>query len=240
MASEPKHMELRNVKPLEYSVREAMNTLKTNIYFSGKVKTISVFSAIPGEGKSTVSFNLARIIAEEGKIVVFVDSDMRKSNFIGKYKPETIGTLYGLTHYLSGQADLIDIIYMTNIPKLNVVTIGPLTPSPIELINDQRHEEMLQMFARYFDYVIIDCPPLGSVIDAAVISSHCDGAILVIEAGEVSRKHLVDVKDQFEASAAEFWGPCSTRSISARRVTDTTTKTDLSNINENYESKIII
>jgi len=206
MASEPKHMELRNVKPLEYSVREAMNTLKTNIYFSGKVKTISVFSALPWEGKSIISFNLARMIAEEGKSVVFVDSDMRKSNFIGRYKPETIGTLYGLTHYLSGQVDLTDIIYMTNIPKLNVITTGPLTPSPIELINDSRYEEMLQMFARHFDYVIIDCPPLGSVIDAAAISSHCDGAVLVIEAGEVSRRHLIDVRDQLEASGCRILG----------------------------------
>lgn len=176
-----------NINKLSFRANEAYKTLRTNIQFCGNdIKTICITSCIPNEGKSNVSFNLARSLAEFGKKVIFIDADLRRSVLVGKYKPDQ--AVIGLSHYLSGQNSIDEILYETNIDNLDIIFTGPVPPNPAELLGSDIFGELLRIFRKVYDYIIIDTPPIGSVIDSAIVAQKCDGVILVIEANAISYK----------------------------------------------------
>lgn len=178
---------LEKVRELDFKSNEAYKALRTNIQFCGcNVKNICITSCLPNEGKSNVSFNLAVSFAEVGKRVIFIDADLRRSTIIGKYKPDM--AVLGLTHYLSGQHLADEVIYETNIPNLDIIFTGPVPPNPSELLSNKYFDVLASELREEYDYVIIDTPPLGSVVDSAIVSQHCDGTILIIEANNTSRK----------------------------------------------------
>jgi capsular exopolysaccharide synthesis family protein len=188
-----------------YFIREAFNTLRTNVLFSGKdVKTIIVTSCFAHEGKTTVSFNLCTSLAEAGKRVLLVDADLRKSAFITRYTKEK--GVVGLSQVLSGQVDLSNAIYPTSVKGLDVIFTGPFPPNPTELVGSPAFRELLASQRPIYDYIIIDAPPLGLVIDAAVMGSFCDGAVLVVNTGTVKRRVALDVKAQLEKSGTRLIG----------------------------------
>ena len=99
---------------LDFKSNEAYKTLRTNISFSGDdIKVIALTSSVPNEGKSVVAFNLAQSLAEDGKKVLYIDADIRKSVTVVRYGVDI--ETKGLAHYLSGQAKLDEIIYETSI-----------------------------------------------------------------------------------------------------------------------------
>ena len=135
-------------------------------------------------------------IAEGGKKVILVDADLRKSVLKGRYKSNA--SRYGLSHYLSGQASISEICCKTNIPNFYVIFSGPVPPNPSELLGNDAFELLLEYLRKEYDYVIVDTPPLGSVIDGAVAAQHCDGTVIVIESGAISYKFAQKVKEQLE------------------------------------------
>ena len=186
-------VEFGKLEDLEYSVNEAYKTLRTNLSFCGNdVKTILLTSCTPNEGKSTVALRLTQALAEDEKKVILVDADLRKSVFIGRYGITSEHQIKGLSHYLSGQNELDDVICETGIENLNIIFAGPTTPNPTELIGNSYFEEMIKTLREQYDYIIIDAPPLGSVIDAAIITKVCDGTILVVENNVISRRFAQD------------------------------------------------
>ena len=190
---------------LDFKSNEAYKTLRTNISFSGDdIRVIALTSSIPNEGKSVVAFNLANSLAEDGKKVLYIDADIRKSVTVVRYGVDI--ETKGLTHYLSGQAKLDQIIYETNIDNLSIVFTGQTAPNPSELLGNDRFKKMLEQEREDFDYVIIDCPPLGSVIDAAIVAKECDGAIIVIETDNASYKIVQRVKKQLDQSGCRILG----------------------------------
>lgn len=192
-------------KELDFKTNEAYKTLRTNISFSGDdVRVIALTSSVPNEGKSAVSFNLAYSLAEDGKNVLYIDADIRKSVTIARYGVDI--ETKGLTHYLSGQSDLKSIIYGTNIENFSIIFTGQTAPNPSELLGNDRFKQLLQTAREEFEYVIIDCPPLGSVIDAAIVAKECDGAIIVIETDNASYKIVQRVKKQLEQSGCRILG----------------------------------
>lgn len=192
-------------KELDFKTNEAYKTLRTNISFSGEdVRVIALTSSVPNEGKSAVSFNLAVSLAEDNKKVLYVDADIRKSVTIARYGVDV--ETKGLSHYLTKQSELGDVIYETNIPNFSVVFTGQVAPNPSELLGNSRFKKMIEATREQFDYVIIDCPPLGSVIDAAVVAKECDGAIIVIETDNISYKVVQRVKKQLEQSGCKILG----------------------------------
>lgn len=196
---------LEKAYKLDSRSNEAYKLLRTNIQFCGsEIKTICFTSSIPNEGKSNVSFNLARAFADSGKRVIFIDADLRKSVIVGRYKPDR--AVLGLTHYLSGQNSLDDILYETNIENLDIIFTGPNPPNPAELLGSETFTNILKMFRDVYDYVIIDTPPLGSVIDSAIVAEYCDGAILVIEANAISYKFALKVKKQLQMGHCKLLG----------------------------------
>ena len=200
----PKVM-IRELEKLDFRTKEAYKTLRTNLSFTGKdFRVISLTSCTPNEGKTSVSFQLALSLAEDGKKTVLVDADLRRSVLRRRYR--TGHEKYGLSHYLSGQAELEDTICETNVPDFHIIFAGQVPPNPSELLGNERFKTLIQRFRTEYDYVIVDTPPLGSVIDSAIVARECDGVILVIESKAISYKFARMVKEQLERAECRILG----------------------------------
>ncbi|MDD4377052.1 MAG: CpsD/CapB family tyrosine-protein kinase [Eubacteriales bacterium] len=196
-----------NLTDPDYRTKEAFNSLRTNLKFCGNdIKTIVITSCTPNEGKSTVSVELCRCLAEDGKKVILIDGDLRKSVLVGSYRLETEDEIKGLSHYLSGQETLQNVIYNTDIDNFDLIVAGPVTPSPTELLGGDLFKGMIKNLKAEYDMVIIDSPPLGFVIDSAVIAPECDGAIIVIESDVISKRNVQEVKKQLEMAGCKILG----------------------------------
>lgn len=188
-----------------YFLREAFNTLRTNVLFCGtSVKTIAVTSCFANEGKTTVSLEMARSLAEANRRVLFIDADLRKSVMVNRYTD--VSGITGLSQLLSGQASLTDAVYHTQFAGLDMIFAGPYPPNPTELVGSDAFRALIEEVKPQYDYIIIDAPPLGLVIDAAVMASVCDGAILVIHRGKVKYRAAQDVVAQIRKSGCKVLG----------------------------------
>lgn len=189
----------------DYLTSESFKTLRTNILFCGAdIKTIVITSARENEGKSTICAELAKSLAETEKKTLFIDADMRKSVLLRRNNASQ--SFCGLSEFLSGQASLEKALYNTQNPYFDVIFSGHFPPNPVELLGSKRFKQLLTDAKTVYDYVIIDAPPLGSVIDAAVIASACDGAAIVITPGKVTVKECTEVKEQLEKSGCSILG----------------------------------
>ena len=196
-------MNLPEVK--DYRLTEGLNQLKTNPAFCGKdIKVITITSSVPNEGKSSVAFDLSKTMAEGGKKILMVDADLRKSVLAAKYHIQGIDK--GLSHYLTGQAEIEDIIYETETEGFYLSVAGPLSPDPTSLLDSDQFQKFIDKVREDYDYVIIDAPPLGVVIDAVIIGKYCDGAVLVIEQGVIKRKVVQDVIKQLKRGEVRILG----------------------------------
>ena len=196
-------MNLPEVK--DYRLTEGLNQLKTNLAFCGKdIKVITITSSVPNEGKSSVAFDLSKTMAEGGKKILMVDADLRKSVLAAKYHIQGIDK--GLSHYLTGQAEIEDIIYETETEGFYLSVAGPLSPDPTSLLDSDQFQKFIDKVREDYDYVIIDAPPLGVVIDAVIIGKYCDGAVLVIEQGFIKRKVVQDVIKQLKRGEVRILG----------------------------------
>lgn len=196
---------LENIEALDFRTQESYKTLRSNIGFCGSnIQTIAVTSTVPNEGKSNVALHLAISMAEAGYKVLFMDADMRKSVLVGKYKVGQVKE--GLTNFLSGQEDWEDCVCETEYDNLNCVFAGPVPPNPSELLGSTIFADKLETLKGEYDYVIIDTPPIGSVIDAAVVSAVCDGCVIVIEANRMSYRQIKKTKEQLERTGCRVLG----------------------------------
>lgn len=185
--------------------KEIYRTLRTNIEFTGvENRVIAVTSCMPNDGKSTVSYNLACAFAESGKTTLLIDADLRKSVMVNRLKME--GQQKGLSHFLSGQAEVNDVLYSTNQKNLYMMPSGVFPVNPTELLGNERFQKLLKAVKESFQYVIVDTPPLGSVIDAAVAAQKCDGTVLVMAANGTSRNLARNVVDQLDAARVKILG----------------------------------
>lgn len=199
---------LKSIKEHSYTMKESLRALKTNLQFCGDdVKTILITSSLPDEGKSTVTMDLARSLTESGKSVLVIDTDMRKSVLVGRLRAQAAeGEVFGLSHLLSGQRKMDEVLYATNIKRLFMVFAGPSVPNPTEILEKKYFKILMDFAKEHFDYVLIDCAPIAAAIDAAVVAKHCDGAILIISQGVASSRLIMSVKKQLEASGVRILG----------------------------------
>jgi len=178
---------------LDFRSREAFKNLRTNIEFSGEdVKVVCLTSCTPNEGKSNISFELAKSYAQLGKKVLLLDADLRKSVMRQRHRRGKVR--WGMSNYLVGKAGFEDVLCETDVKNLYMVFSGPVPPNPSELLNNKRFRQMIEDARGEYDMVIIDTPPLGSVIDTAVVSKCCDGAVIVISSGIISYRFVRKVK----------------------------------------------
>ena len=184
---------------------EYYNALRTNIQLSGEnIKVIAVTSVQSGEGKSTTSTNLAIAFARSGYNTLLIDADIRNSVKSGVFK--TRDKITGLTDYLAGAADLSNGLCDTNVENLFVIEAGQISPNPTALLQSKNFGMMIDILRNHYDYIIIDTPPIGIVIDAAIIAQKCDASALVVESGNVKRKALQKAKGQLEQTGTPFLG----------------------------------
>lgn len=189
----------------DYSTNEAFKTLRTNLLFCGtNIKTILITSTHENEGKSTISTELSKSLAEVNKKTLMIDADMRKSVILRRnLKTQNI---MGLSELLSGQATIDQVVYNTQEPNFDIIFSGHFPPNPVELLSSDVFVETLKKFEAIYDYIIIDSPPLGMVIDAAMIATNCDGAIIVISPQKIKIQEISKVKDQIQKSGCKILG----------------------------------
>ena len=188
-----------------YTVLEAFKTLRANIQFCGtKYKVIMITSCLQSDGKTTVSFEIARSFSEDGRRVLLLDTDLRKSVMSNRLLGEKC--IRGTSEVLSGNAELEECITKTQFPNLDIMFAGTVPPNPTELLGSEAFSELIAKLKEQYDIVIVDTPPLGAVIDAAVVAKACDGSILVISANTISRHFAMNVLEQLKKSGCPVLG----------------------------------
>lgn len=191
--------------PKEPRISESLNTLRTNLMFSGpSVRVIGFTSFAPGEGKTTISLQTAISFAQLGKRVLLVDADLRKSVLAGQLRLKT--KVEGLSHYLSGLANVSELIQETDIPGLYIMFAGVRVPNSTELLGSENFARLIPALKDVFDYVVVDTAPIGQIIDCALMAPHLDGVVMVIDASHNSYKLERRVKNQIEKSGGKVLG----------------------------------
>lgn len=148
-------------------------------------KTLVITSAVPKEGKTTTSLNISVSLAQAGLRVLLVDGDMRRGE-VHKFFGLEGGR--GLSDVLAGQAKPESVIQRTGLPNLDLVATGPFPSNPAELILRNEFNAFVDYARRTYDRIVFDCPPVMAVSEAAILASLVDGVVMVVWAGQTSRK----------------------------------------------------
>lgn len=191
-------MQKVNFKPheLPYQISEQIKYIRANIQFCGDEKKVILFtSTTASEGKSSLTLELAMSMAELGKRVLLVEADLRRSTLKSKVANREAVRL-GLSHYLSGLANLDESLCVTDEPVMYMLLAGPVPPNPAELLAGRRLDALLDWGRKQFDYILVDTAPLGTVSDAALLARKCDGAVVVIEAAKIPYRAVQGVVQQ--------------------------------------------
>jgi len=201
---------------------ESFRALRTSMQLSSTSrlsKVITITSCQPAEGKSTVAVNMAAVLAQGGKRVALVDTDMRRPSV---YKRLGIEGGKGLSEVLTGHYSLDQVIHThSTLSSLDVISSGTVPPLPADLLASDAMTELVQRLRRGYDYVIFDTPPILSVTDPTIVAAQSDGIVLVIRQGFCTRGMLarasatlrdLDVKvygfvlNGVDASLPEYYG----------------------------------
>lgn len=189
----------------DWQTAEALKTLRTNLMFCGEnVRAVALTSFSASEGKSTISFQLAASLAQAGKRVLYLDTDLRKS--VLRNWLHVRGKVEGLSHYLSGMANVNDLVVGTDIPGMYVMFAGVHVPNASELLGGEAFKRLIPALKDVFDYVIVDTPPLGQVIDCAIMAPQLDGTIIVVDTTNNSYKMEKRMVAQLEKSGGKILG----------------------------------
>lgn len=189
----------------DFFTQEAFKALRTNLQFCGQdIHTVVVTSCNENEGKTTITLQLAKSLSELNKHVLVIDADMRKSVMAGRNTSAENPT--GLSEVLTGMAAVKECLYETQYNNMAIMFAGKYPPNPVELLGGKYFESLLMEAKKAYDYVLIDVPPLGSVIDAAVVASKCDGTILVISDNQVRYRQAIEVVEQLKKSGSKILG----------------------------------
>ena len=206
-------------KDTPFQYQEAFKSLRTNLKFLAMGKTckkIIMTSAIPGEGKSSVSINLAVSLADTGSRVLLIDCDLRKPA-IHRYLKLDRSSYKGLTNILSGGSLSDSVLNMKSL-NLHLIIADAIPPNPAELLGSERMKAMIEELEKHYDYIIFDTPPVSVVTDAAVLSQYADGTILVIRQNHATFDEVELAKKNLEAVHANILGAVlndfDTRSVS--------------------------
>jgi non-specific protein-tyrosine kinase len=186
---------------------EAYRMVRTNLEFarSGRPnRTMLITSALPGEGKSTTSANLAIAMAQTGRRVVLVDADLRRPSL---HRVFGVPNATGLsTLFVMDNPTLVGLLRPTPIETLQLLPSGPLPPNPVELMASDRMEEIITLLTGEADFVIFDSPPLLSVADSVTLAARLDGVVLVVDAGRTRSGLLARAAELLNQAHAHVWG----------------------------------
>lgn len=198
---------------ISFAASEAYKLLRTKIQFSfadnKDCRVIGITSALAGEGKSLSSANLAYSLSQLGKRVVLIDCDMRRPSLATKLD---VARVPGLSNYLAGRMTIADVIQNrsseseNDVTSFGVIAAGRVPPNPIELLSSEKMEDMLEKLKSYYDYIILDLPPVGEVSDAIVAAKFTDGILLVACQNYCTTGAFSRAVEQFEFVGAKILG----------------------------------
>lgn len=185
---------------------ECCRTIRTNLTFMSAddpIRTMVITSASPREGKTTVTVNIAITLAQSGKRVLMVDTDLRRPRI---HRAFGISGARGVTSVIAGQERIQDVAVASGIPNLDIIPCGPIPPNPSELLHTARFKELVEEALLHYDRVIFDSPPLGAVTDAAVIAPQLDAVLLVVKSHHTTRDALSSALRQLRDVGANVVG----------------------------------
>ncbi|HID2795683.1 TPA: polysaccharide biosynthesis tyrosine autokinase [Klebsiella pneumoniae] len=190
---------LATTNPADLAI-EAIRGLRTSLHFAmieARNNILMISGASPNAGKTFISSNLAAVVAQTGKKVLFIDTDMRKGYV---HKVFDVENDNGLSNYLSGKLGLEATLKKIPEAGFDFISRGVVPPNPTELLMHRRMEEMLKWASQNYDLVILDTPPILAVTDAAIIG-HYAGTTLLVARFELNTVKEMDVAfKRFEQS----------------------------------------
>jgi capsular exopolysaccharide synthesis family protein len=212
MASDEYNTSPRRPSPSRYyygqgSFWESLQVLYSNIQLLNSdrpIKSFIVSSAVPGDGKSTVAFSLAKTAAIMGKKVLLVDCDLRKPKV---HKLSQLNNLWGLSSLISSDIDVEQVIQkIPGLNNLSVITAGPVPPDPARLLSSDKMSQIMDYFTENFDLVIYDTPPLTGLVDARLVAVHTDGVMLVVRIDKTDKSVAKQLVNTLKASPINLLG----------------------------------
>jgi protein-tyrosine kinase len=178
---------------------EQFRTLRSRLYQlrgNQSLRTLLVTSAVPGEGKTFVTANLAQaIVRQPDRRALIIDADLRCARL---HLPLGAPTSPGLTDYLRGEADEMAVIQHGQEGNLCFIAGGSEVTDPSELLSNGRLRKLLDRVTPVFDWVILDSPPCVPVADASILADLCDGVLLVVRAGSTPSEIALRARQELQ------------------------------------------
>lgn len=185
---------------------ETFRMIRTSLTFmspDSPLRSFAVTSALPFEGKTTIASNLAISLAQFGRSVLLVDSDLRRPRL---HRVLEVRNDLGLTTLVQGRTNLASVVHKTKIEGLSVLTSGPIPHNPSELLHSAAFAQTKEDLMEHFDYVLFDSPPMGAVTDAAILAQQVDGVLLVVRAGTSTSHAVSGARKQLNSVSARLLG----------------------------------
>lgn len=190
---------------------ESIKTIRTNLQFSSVDKELKVIlntSPEAGDGKSFISANLAVAYGQEGKKVLIIDCDLRRGrqHEIFNVANNANGGYSNLILNYKEQIKLSRYILKTGIKNVDLIPIGPTPPNPVELLSSKNNEELIEELRKYYDIIILDCPPVIGMSDTIILTKLSDANMVVVSNGKTHFETLEQAKKAFEAANSKITG----------------------------------
>jgi succinoglycan biosynthesis transport protein ExoP len=186
---------------------EAFRALRTSLLLSvagGEPKVILLTSATPSEGKTTVSINLACVLAQRNVKVLLIDADLRRPTVHHRFG---LNGKVGLTSVLTGSVSLTEAIQtIPEIPQLDVLVSGPVPPFPTEMLSSETMHQLLEQCKGMYTHIVMDSPPLLSVTDSVVLARDADAVVMIVRHGKSSKHAMRRARDLLVRSGAPVTG----------------------------------
>lgn len=187
-------------------VQNAAKTLLANIRFASvdnPIRSLVITSSVPNEGKTTVAVNLAQAIATSGKRVLLVECDMRRRSVADMIGARAAAGIYAV---LSDQVRLENAVVATQQQNMDFLDAEPRIPNPADIIASKRFSRLVKILEDSYDFVVFDTPPVGTFVDAAVLSTLVDATALVVRDNFTKRDEVVNACEQLKKAEANLIG----------------------------------
>lgn len=191
-------------------IQNAAKTMLANIRFASidaPIQSIVVTSAVPNEGKSTTIIELATAMATAGYKVLLVEADMRHRSLASMLGVHASNGAYSV---MASRIELNTAVIKTKISNLFLLDMEPNIPNPADLLSSRSYAWLVDTTCDQYDYVLFDTPPVGTFVDAAVLSRLVDGVIMVVKVGGAKRDEILSAYSQLQKAEAHIIGACAT------------------------------
>lgn len=187
-------------------ISDQFRSIRTNLHFLTERSENRIFlitSTGKGDGKSTVSANLAVSMAQQKERVLLVDANLRESVIHNIFKaPNQLG----LTNVLTNQVSLEEAVFRTEIGNLDILTSGTILYNPVELLSNEKVKELLNKIANNYDFVLIDSPSVIEFTESRVLANQCEGVVLVVNRGKTEIEKTIEARRILELAHGNLVG----------------------------------